>query len=142
VAVHDVDIDGIVWQSVDYNPCIACTRQLLALSRRSLRRHDRYSAVALGYVTSLLWRCAMHSSLGSQHVNTMHGAPCVLQERTALSSSVLSPTQSALSSLPSDKLVGRTMEGKKLRRHVLRGAVVVFVTAGYSGKKCVFRHTA
>ena len=52
-----------------------------------------------------------------------------------LSSSVLSPTQSALSSLPPDKLTGRNMEGKKLRRHVLRGAVVVFVTAGYSGKK-------
>lgn len=83
----------------------------------------------------------MQSNLGSQHVNTMHGAPSVLQERTALSSSVLSPTQSALSSLPSDKLVGRTMEGKKLRRHVLRGAVVVFVTAGYSGKKWAARHT-
>jgi hypothetical protein len=66
----------------------------------------------------------------------------VFQERTALSSSVLSPTQSALSSLPSDKLVGRTMEGKKLRRHVLRGAVVVFVTAGYSGKKCVAMQNA
>lgn len=49
---------------------------------------------------------------------------------------MLSPTASALSSLPSDKLAGRSMEGKKLRRHVLRGAVVVFVTAGYSGKKC------
>lgn len=61
--------------------------------------------------------------------------PSNSQERTALSSSVLSPTQSVLSSLPSNKLTGRNMEGKKLRRHVLRGAVVVFVTAGYSGKK-------
>ena len=70
-------------------------------------------------------------------VQHLQFAPLSQQERTALSSSVLSPTQSALSSLPSDKLVGRNMEGKKLRRHVLRGAVVVFVTAGYSGKKCV-----
>lgn len=32
--------------------------------------------------------------------------------------------------------MGRNLEGKKLRRHVLRDTVIVFVTAGYSGKKC------
>lgn len=32
----------------------------------------------------------------------------------------------------------RTLEGATLRRHVLRGAVLVFVTAGYSGKRFVF----
>lgn len=30
------------------------------------------------------------------------------------------------------------LEGKTLRRSVLRGAVVVFVTAGYSGKRFIF----
>lgn len=31
---------------------------------------------------------------------------------------------------------GRNLEGKRMRRHVLRDTVVVFITAGYSGKKC------
>ena len=30
------------------------------------------------------------------------------------------------------------MEGRRLRRHVLRGAVIVFITAGYSGKRFIF----
>jgi hypothetical protein len=30
------------------------------------------------------------------------------------------------------------MEGARLRRHVLRGAVIVFVTAGYSSKRFIF----
>ena len=53
-----------------------------------------------------------------------------------LQSSLLSPTANLLSSMPSEKVNARSMEGKRLRRHVLRGAVIVFVTAGYSGKKC------
>lgn len=30
------------------------------------------------------------------------------------------------------------MDGARLRRHVLRGAVIVFITAGYSGKRFIF----
>jgi hypothetical protein len=30
------------------------------------------------------------------------------------------------------------MEGRRLRRHVLRGAVIVIITAGYSGKRFIF----
>lgn len=37
-----------------------------------------------------------------------------------------------------DKVGSRTLEGRRLRRHVLRGAVIVFITAGYSGKKFIF----
>ena len=37
-----------------------------------------------------------------------------------------------------DKVSSRSVDGLKLRRHLLRGAVVVFVTAGYSGKKFIF----
>jgi hypothetical protein len=37
-----------------------------------------------------------------------------------------------------DKVSSRSFDGRKLRRHVLRGAVIVFVTAGYSGKKFIF----
>lgn len=62
-----------------------------------------------------------------------------LQERSdILRNTPLSPTLNLLSSMPSDKVASRSLDGKKLRRHVLRGAVMVFVTAGYSGKKFVF----
>lgn len=37
-----------------------------------------------------------------------------------------------------DKVGSRTVEGRRLRRHVLKGAVIVFITAGYSGKKFIF----
>ena len=39
---------------------------------------------------------------------------------------------------PQDRVNSRTMAGARLRRHVLRGAVVVFVTAGYSSKRFIF----
>lgn len=42
------------------------------------------------------------------------------------------------SSRVQEKVSSRTLDGKRLRRHVLRGAVIVFVTAGYSGKKFIF----
>lgn len=32
----------------------------------------------------------------------------------------------------------RTADGRKMRRQVLKGAVMVFVTAGYSGKRFIF----
>ena len=58
-----------------------------------------------------------------------------LSERQSISASTpLSPTLNLLSSLPSDKVHARSLEGRRLRRHVLRGAVLVFITAGYSGK--------
>ncbi len=37
-----------------------------------------------------------------------------------------------------DKVGSRTLEGRRLRRHVLKGAVIVFITAGYSGKRFIF----
>lgn len=37
-----------------------------------------------------------------------------------------------------DRVTSRSMEGRRLRRHVLRGAVIVFVTAGYSGKRFIY----
>lgn len=37
-----------------------------------------------------------------------------------------------------DMVSARTQEGRKLRRQVLKGAVMVFVTAGYSGKRFIF----
>jgi biotin carboxylase len=50
----------------------------------------------------------------------------------------LSPALSRLSSTPSALVAARTLEGRRLRRHVLRGAVVVFITAGYSGKRFIY----
>ncbi len=32
----------------------------------------------------------------------------------------------------------RTVEGRRLRRNVLKGAVIAIVTAGYSGKRFIF----
>jgi carnosine synthase len=39
---------------------------------------------------------------------------------------------------PQDKVGARTIEGRKLRRSVLKGSVIAFVTAGYSGKRFIF----
>mmetsp|Transcript_30006 Transcript_30006/g.71495 ORF Transcript_30006/g.71495 Transcript_30006/m.71495 type:complete len:603 (+) Transcript_30006:197-2005(+) len=50
----------------------------------------------------------------------------------------MSPTVALLKELPSEKISGRTGEAKKLRRNVLRGAILVFVTAGYSGKRFIY----
>ena len=55
-----------------------------------------------------------------------------------LSATPLSPTLNVLSSMPSAVVSSRSLEGRRLRRHVLRGAVIVFITAGYSGKKFIF----
>jgi hypothetical protein len=49
-----------------------------------------------------------------------------------------SPSAAALKDLNIDAVSARTTTGKKLRRQVLKGAVMVFVTAGYSGKRFVF----
>lgn len=37
-----------------------------------------------------------------------------------------------------DKVGARSLEGRKLRRSVLKGSVIAFVTAGYSGKRFIF----
>jgi len=50
----------------------------------------------------------------------------------------MSPTVSLLQEMGSDKISGRTGEAKKLRRSVLRGAIMVIVTAGYSGKRFIY----
>jgi len=60
------------------------------------------------------------------------------EKELVLASTPLSPTLNLLNSLPSSIVTGRSMEGKRLRRHVLRGAVIVFITAGYSGKRFIF----
>jgi biotin carboxylase len=55
-----------------------------------------------------------------------------------LASTPLSPTLNLLNSMPLSLVSSRSLEGKRLRRHVLRGAVIVFITAGYSGKRFIF----
>mmetsp|Transcript_14843 Transcript_14843/g.44835 ORF Transcript_14843/g.44835 Transcript_14843/m.44835 type:complete len:618 (-) Transcript_14843:511-2364(-) len=83
--------------------------------------------------TSLQGNLLSDAVLGSLPAGLSH-----VQRNEILSNSIMSPTQSAMSSLPSEKLMGRNLEGKKLRRHVLRDTVIVFVTAGYSGKKFIY----
>jgi hypothetical protein len=51
----------------------------------------------------------------------------------------MSPSMALLQELgPLDRVGARTVEGRRLRRHALKGAVVAFVTAGYSGKRFIF----
>jgi carnosine synthase len=45
---------------------------------------------------------------------------------------------SAVRAAVQDKVGARTIEGRKLRRSVLKGSVIAFVTAGYSGKRFIF----
>mmetsp|Transcript_24803 Transcript_24803/g.63947 ORF Transcript_24803/g.63947 Transcript_24803/m.63947 type:complete len:638 (+) Transcript_24803:91-2004(+) len=49
-----------------------------------------------------------------------------------------SPSAALLKELNPDAVTGRTLNGRKLRRKVLAGAVLVFITAGYSGKRFIF----
>jgi carnosine synthase len=51
----------------------------------------------------------------------------------------MSPSMALLQELgPLDRVGARTADGRRLRRHALKGAVVAFVTAGYSGKRFIF----
>ena len=50
----------------------------------------------------------------------------------------MSPALATLAALPPDRVAARNAEGKRLRRQALRDAVIVFVTAGYSGKRFIF----
>lgn len=60
-------------------------------------------------------------------------------EREAVAASTpLSPSLNLLNSLPKTQLHKRTAQAAALRRSVLRGSVVVFITAGYSGKRFIF----
>ena len=43
-----------------------------------------------------------------------------------------------LCSISQSAVTARNALGKKLRRQVISGAVMVFITAGYSGKKFIF----
>ena len=63
------------------------------------------------------------------------------RERVALSTP-MSPALAALASHAPDRVAARTAEGRRLRRQALKGAVVVFVTAGYSGKRFIFERAA
>ncbi|KAI8466821.1 MAG: ATP-grasp domain-containing protein [Monoraphidium minutum] len=54
----------------------------------------------------------------------------------------MSPALGMLGTMPEDKVSLRTVEGRRLRRSVLKGAVVAFITAGYSGKRFVFEKAA
>ncbi|GBF94434.1 hypothetical protein Rsub_07248 [Raphidocelis subcapitata] len=50
----------------------------------------------------------------------------------------MSPALGMLQAMPEDKVNMRSIEGRRLRRGALKGAVVAFITAGYSGKRFVF----
>eukprot|EP00798_Chlamydomonas_sp_ICE-L_P025943 gene25943-11622_t len=62
-----------------------------------------------------------------------------LAQRTKIQQSVpQSPSMGALKEMKQDAVAARTGAGKQMRRQVIHGAVMVFVTAGYSGKRFIF----
>ena len=88
------------------------------------------------------------SSLSRESVNTNFLTQAVIgslpkgltpAEREAVAASTpLSPSLNLLNSLPRGQLHQRTAQATALRRSVLRGSVIVFITAGYSGKRFIF----
>ncbi|MEW5318059.1 MAG: hypothetical protein WDW38_009312 [Sanguina aurantia] len=62
------------------------------------------------------------------------------EKMKVLQSTPMSPSRALLQEMSNTAAVvsSRTADGKKMRRQVLKGAVMVFVTAGYSGKRFIF----
>ncbi|KAL4430749.1 hypothetical protein ABPG75_006005 [Micractinium tetrahymenae] len=81
---------------------------------------------------------AAHNFLSEAVVRSLPQALSATERERVLASTPLSPTLNLLSSMPLERVNSRTLEGARLRRHVLRGAVVVFITAGYSSKRFIF----
>jgi len=71
-------------------------------------------------------------------IGSLPKALSLTEKELVFANTPLSPTLNLLSSMPSTLVGSRSLEGKRLRRHVLRGAVIVFITAGYSGKRFIF----
>ncbi|KAK9804152.1 hypothetical protein WJX73_005604 [Symbiochloris irregularis] len=62
-----------------------------------------------------------------------------LADRAAVSQSTpMSPSLAAIHSIPPAKLAAPTAEGRRLRRRLLRGTVVVVIVAGYQGKRFIY----
>ncbi|KDD77180.1 ATP-grasp domain-containing protein [Helicosporidium sp. ATCC 50920] len=76
--------------------------------------------------------------LTEEVIGSLPKAMSVREREAVFANTPLSPTMNLVSSLPSDKLEARSGAARKLRRSVLRGAVIVFITAGYSGKRFIF----
>lgn len=61
------------------------------------------------------------------------------QTKAKIAQSVpMSPSTAALKEVNMEAVTSRSSLGKALRRQVIKGAVMVFVTAGYSGKRFIF----
>lgn len=71
-------------------------------------------------------------------IGSLPRAMSLTEKELIFANTPLSPTLNLLNSMPSNLVSSRSVEGKRLRRHVLRGAVIVFVAAGYSGKRFIF----
>ncbi|EFN59059.1 hypothetical protein CHLNCDRAFT_137776 [Chlorella variabilis] len=85
---------------------------------------------------------AAHNFLSEAVVRSLPKGLTATERERVLASTPLSPTLNLLGAMPLvrllDKVNSRSMEGARLRRHVLRGAVLVFITAGYSSKRFIF----
>eukprot|EP00884_Botryococcus_braunii_P015647 jgi/Botrbrau1/2766/Bobra.0164s0043.1 len=65
--------------------------------------------------------------------------PMTLEQRAAAkSASVSSLSVSQIKTLPPEKVAARSAEGRRLRRRLLKDVVVVFVVAGYQGKRFIY----
>eukprot|EP00892_Ulva_mutabilis_P007810 jgi/Ulvmu1/5400/UM022_0195.1 len=69
--------------------------------------------------------------------------PLTMEQRLSIARATpMSPALNRFGSVGMDNMGMPTLQGQKLRRSVLRGAVVVFITAGYSGKRFIFERCA
>jgi len=81
------------------------------------------------------------TSLGQNYDAVIGSLPkglSVEERNKVYASTPMSPARGLLYQLPQDKVGTRTLEGRQLRRSVLKGAVIAFITAGYSGKRFIF----
>ena len=106
----------------------ACRMTSLAQTHVSLLRHSVHSC---GTANTLIPCLRLQDNI----IGPKLRLPAASAVSTAVgTASTLTPACLCLQ----DKVGSRTMEGRRLRQHVLRGAVIVFITAGYSGKRFIF----
>lgn len=87
-----------------------------------------------------LCQCVMLCLLSGQGGHAHNRGPQVIQIVHPVTNTVYVGLPCCLAL--QDKVGARTIEGRKLRRSVLKGSVIAFVTAGYSGKRFIFEKAA
>ncbi|KXZ47333.1 hypothetical protein GPECTOR_36g58 [Gonium pectorale] len=98
------------------------------------------NGVPLGQQASLTQPSSSYSSnyLSKAIIGSLPKGMSDADKARILQSIPLSPSQALLKEMNADLVGARSTDGRTLRRQALKGAVMVFVTAGYSGKRFIF----